>query len=132
LIKARRTTSITTARKRMLKLEVTIARQVLPYDQSPWPGIDYIPINFIYLNCLIHTVWTNLFCAKKVSKLQHAIITVLRNFIFIQCHVIFGANILNWLKLNINKNHYLVFTCENVLKKIIKKNKYICLLTWYD
>jgi hypothetical protein len=29
------------------------------------------------------------------------------------------------LTLNVNKNHYLVFTCENVLKKIIKKNKYM-------
>ena len=29
------------------------------------------------------------------------------------------------LTLNINKNHYLVFTCENVWKKIIRKDKYV-------
>ena len=36
------------------KLEVTIAREVLPYDQSL--GINYTK-NFISLNCLIYTLY---------------------------------------------------------------------------
>jgi hypothetical protein len=51
--------------------------------------------------------------------------SVLRDFIFIQCHACYFWSQYFKLTLNVNKNHYLVFTCENVLKKIIRKNRYV-------
>ena len=57
---------------------------------KPWGLI--IPINFMYLNCLIHTVCMNLFCLKT-SKLQHAIITIYY-ILYIFIHAIVGTNVL--------------------------------------
>ena len=56
-----------------LILEVTIARQVLPYDQSHM-GIDYTNKRHLFKLPYTHCI-KEFILFKKVLKLQHAIIT---------------------------------------------------------
>ena len=76
-----------------------------------------------------NTLWLFEFILfKKVSKLQDAIITI--DTVKCTCTSltsefhIYTMSCYFWcqyfkLTLNVNKNHFSVFTCENVLKKII-------------
>ena len=87
-------------------------------------GIDYT--NKLHLsNCLIYTLYERIYFVQKSIK-----ITTIDTVKFTSEFYIYTMSCYFWcqyfkLTLNINKNYYLVFTCENVLKKIIRKNNHM-------